>query len=91
MLLSLNFSILIREHARYNTQVLMNRIRLWLVANRCSSVKTVKILPALFKILKEEFFKDEVYKLRDQYHEKELKKSIRKIAFAQEQTRPEGA
>ena len=52
MLLSLNLNILVREHCAYNKRVLMNRIHLWMIANHCSSAKTVKMLPAIFKILK---------------------------------------
>ncbi len=53
LILSLNFSVLMVEHCRYNRQVLLNRINLWFIANKCSSAKTVKMLPAIFKILKE--------------------------------------
>lgn len=84
MLLSLNFSILVKEHCTYNKKVLMNRIHLWLIANHCTSAKTVKMLPAIFKILKEEFFRDDVYQMRDAYHEKELKKNIKQIALAEQ-------
>lgn len=64
MLLSLNFNVLVKEYAHYNKKILMNRIKLWLNATKADNVKLVKFLPSLYKILKEEFFKADIYELR---------------------------
>lgn len=84
-LLSLNFNTLIAEHCKFNKQILVNRLHLWFVHSKCAAAKTVKMLPAIFKILKEEFFKDDIFQLRDIYHEKELKKNIKQIALVHDQ------
>lgn len=81
MLLSLNFNVLVKEYAHYNKKILMNRIKLWLNANKTDNVKLVKFLPALYKILKEEFFKTDIYELRETYHQKEIKKNIRQVSL----------
>lgn len=81
MLLSLNFNALIKEYAHYNKKILMNRIKLWLNANKLDNVKLVKLLPALYKILKEEFFKTDIYELREAYYQKEIKKNIRQVSL----------
>jgi hypothetical protein len=52
MLISLNFSVLMIENCNHQKQILINRIHLWFIANRCNNAKTVKMLPAIFKILK---------------------------------------
>lgn len=51
MLLSLNFSVLLKEHIRYNQYVLLNRIRLWMVSARNSTPSIARLLPFLLKIL----------------------------------------
>jgi hypothetical protein len=61
----------------------MNRIRLWFISSKAESVKLLKLLPALYKILKEEFFKSDIYEFRANYHEKELKRNIRQVSLDQ--------
>lgn len=76
-MLSLNFSVLLRANADYNLKILLNRIRLLMAAKNRFSFKFSEFLPSLYKILQEEFLKQNQLELRNRFHENELKKAIR--------------
>ena len=56
-LLSLNYSVMLKNYANYNLKILRNRIKKFMAINKKTEIPFVVLLHALHKILNEEFFK----------------------------------
>jgi hypothetical protein len=69
--------VLLRSNADYNLKILLNRIRLLMAAKNRTAFKFSEFLPSLYKILQEEFLKQNQLDLRSRFHEHEIKKAIR--------------
>jgi hypothetical protein len=61
---SLNFSLLLKAYADYNLKILHNRIQLLLAQKKKVSIKFSELLPLLYKILQEEFLRQEQFQYR---------------------------
>lgn len=53
MLSSVNFATVLYEHAQYHLQLLKNRMFLYFSKNNITHMKTTKILPIIYKLIRE--------------------------------------
>ena len=77
---SLNFSTLLKAFSRYNLKILFNRLTLLFAQKKKAGMKMSELLPPLYKIVQEEFLKQNQAEFRDRYHSSELKKALKIVA-----------
>ena len=71
-------------------KILFNRLTLLFAQKKKTGMKMSELLPPLYKIIQEEFLKQNQTEFRDRYHSSELRKALKVVASEEGQEGGEG-